>query len=218
MKRERLKEEQLAFALRPLLRRVAWLVDTKREWLLYAEEERAIRMRQPRRRRAWRYREGRQTAGGPNVICMKDFVPHGLFGGRPFRPLTVLDCRTREAFAIKSSANVRALQVAEVLESIQDHIVFWQSLLTIIRTDAQRRYAWAFRFRHSQSLLRRRHRFSQAIVRSTIQRLGSTTNLALSQRRTISIFTVRQTRARPRWNFGPWYPASGKPNADSMQG
>ena len=48
------------------------------------------------------------------------------------------------------------------------------------RTDAQRRNARAFRFRHSQSLARRRHRFSQAMVLSTIQRLGNTTNLPVS--------------------------------------
>ena len=83
------------------------------------------------------------------------------------------------------------------LESVQDHILCWQSLLSISRTDAQRRNAEAFRLRHSQSLLRRRQRFSQAMVRSTIQRLGSTTNLPVSQRRTISTFTSRQARAKP---------------------
>jgi len=77
-----------------------------------------------------------------------------------------------------------------------------------MRTDAQRRNASAFRFRHSQSLLRRLHRLSQAMVRSTIQRLGNTTKLPASQRRTISTFTARQTRARPALNFGPWYLAS----------
>jgi hypothetical protein len=45
--------------------------------------------------------------------------------------------------------------------------VVWQSLLSISLTDAQRRNASAFRLRHFQSLLRRRQRFSQAMVRST---------------------------------------------------
>ena len=83
------------------------------------------------------------------------------------------------------------------LESVQDHSQPLQSRLSISRTDAQRRNASAFRLRHSQSLLRRRHRFSQAMVRSTIQRLGNTTNLPVSQRRTISMFTWPQTRAKP---------------------
>src|ERR1700761_9307532 len=38
--------------------------------------------------------------------------------------------------------------------------------------------ARAFRFRHSQSLARRRHRLSQAMVRSTIHRLGKTNEFA----------------------------------------
>ena len=42
------------------------------------------------------------------------------------------------------------------------------------RTDAQYKKAWPFRFRHSQSLARRRHLFSQLIVRSTTQRRGNT--------------------------------------------
>ena len=38
--------------------------------------------------------------------------------------------------------------------------------------DAQRRNARALRFKHSQSLASLLHRFSQPMVRSTIQRLG----------------------------------------------
>lgn len=94
------------------------------------------------------------------------------------------------------------------LESVQEHIQRRQRRRSIMRTDAQRRNASAFWLRHSQSLLKRLHLFNQAMVRSTIQRLGNTTNLPLSQRRTISTFTARQTRARPVLNFGPWYPAS----------
>ena len=42
----------------------------------------------------------------------------------------------------------------------------------MILTDAQRRKASALWFIRSQSLASLRHRFSQAMVRSTIQRLG----------------------------------------------
>ena len=49
--------------------------------------------------------------------------------------------------------------------------------------DAQRRNASALRLRHSQSFASRRHLFSHAKVRSTIQRFGSTTNVfAVSER------------------------------------
>ena len=64
------------------------------------------------------------------------------------------------------------------------------------RMEAQRRKARALRLRHSQSLARRRHRLSQAMVRSTIQRLGSTTNLWRSERLTISTLTWPQACAQ----------------------
>jgi len=44
------------------------------------------------------------------------------------------------------------------------------------RIEARRKNASAFRLRFSQSLAKRRQRLSQAMVRSTIQRLGKTTN------------------------------------------
>src|ERR1700693_2041269 len=42
------------------------------------------------------------------------------------------------------------------------------------RIEARRKNAKAFRLRHSQSLAKRRQRLSQAMVRSTIHRLGKT--------------------------------------------
>ena len=54
--------------------------------------------------------------------------------------------------------------------------------------EASLRKASALRVRFSQSLASRRQRLSQAMVRSTIQRLGSTTNpLSRSDRLTISV-------------------------------
>jgi hypothetical protein len=56
--------------------------------------------------------------------------------------------------------------------------------------EAQRKIVNALRFRHSQSLADLRQRLSLAIVRSTIHRLGKTTNLlAVSDRLTISTLT-----------------------------
>src|SRR3954465_2485338 len=89
------------------------------------------------------------------------------------------------------------------LESIRDHIVSWQSFLTMRRTDAQRRKARALWLRHSQSFAKRRQRLSQPMVRSTIQRLGRTTNLWRSDRLTISRLTCRQTAFSPCLNFVP---------------
>ena len=51
------------------------------------------------------------------------------------------------------------------------------------RIEARRKNARAFRLRHSQSLAKRRQRLSQAMVRSTIHRLGKTAKpFALSER------------------------------------
>ena len=74
-------------------------------------------------------------------------------------------------------------------ESIRNHIVFRQSFRSMMRIEAQRRNASALRVKHSQSLANRRQRLSQPMVRSTIQRLGSTTNRPASDRLTISTLT-----------------------------
>jgi hypothetical protein len=55
------------------------------------------------------------------------------------------------------------------------------------RMEAKRKNAKAFRWWHSQSLAKRRQRLSQAMVRSTIHRLGKIAKpFAISERLTIS--------------------------------
>ena len=128
-----------------------------------------------------------------------------LFAQDALQGLRIIDL-TREVFDVvvmNPPFGALAAGTKEVLESVQDHFQPLQSLRSMSRTDAHRRNASAFWLRHSQSFARRRQRFSHAMVRSTIQRLGSTTNLPVSQRRTISTFTSRQTRAKPCRNFGP---------------
>jgi hypothetical protein len=61
-------------------------------------------------------------------------------------------------------------------ESVRKHQAGLQSFRSMRRIEARRRNASALRLRFSQSLASLRHRLSQAMVRSTIQRLGSTTN------------------------------------------
>ena len=71
-----------------------------------------------------------------------------------------------------------------------------QSFLSMRRIEARRKNAKAFRLRHSQSLARRRQRLSHAMVRSTIQRFGKTTNsLTPSERLTISMSRCGRTFA-----------------------
>jgi hypothetical protein len=79
-----------------------------------------------------------------------------------------------------------------------------QSFRSMSRMDASFKNARALRLRFSQSLARRRQRLSQAIVRSTIQRLGSCTNpLACADRLTISVSTQGRILASALPKIGP---------------
>ena len=61
-------------------------------------------------------------------------------------------------------------------ESVREHQAGLQSFRSMRRIDARRKNASALRLRFSQSLASLRQRLSQAMVRSTTQRRGSTTN------------------------------------------
>ena len=79
------------------------------------------------------------------------------------------------------------------------------SFRSIRRIDASLRNARALRVRFSKSLANRRHRLSQANVRSTTQRLGRILNpLTLSERLTISTANSGSSLASSVRNFGPW--------------
>ena len=90
-------------------------MNKKRVYRLYREEGLVIRSKLPKRKRAWRYRSDRPTAGGPNEIWAMDFMADQLFDGQSFRILTIVDCHTREALAIAPRTNFRAFQVVDVL-------------------------------------------------------------------------------------------------------
>ena len=63
-----------------------------------------------------------------------------------------------------------------ILESVREHQAGLQSFRSMRRIDARRKNASALRLRFSQSLASLRQRLSQAMVRSTTQRRGNTTN------------------------------------------
>ncbi len=77
--------------LHVLLRREGWPVNHKRTYRLYAEEGLSIRTKLPRRKRAWRYRQGRPRAEAANEVWAMDFMSDQLFDDRPVRILTVVD-------------------------------------------------------------------------------------------------------------------------------
>jgi putative transposase len=104
--------------LHVLLLREGYKLNHKRTYRLYREEGLSIRSKTPKRKRAWRYRSGRQEVAGANQCWAMDFMLDALFDGRAFRLLTVVDCHTRESLAIVPRANFKAFQVVEVLEQL----------------------------------------------------------------------------------------------------
>src|SRR5215472_9653936 len=84
-----------------------------------------------------------------------------------------------------------------VLESVRKHQAGLQSFRSMRRIEASRRNASALRLRFSQSFASLRQRLSQAKVRSTIQRRGSTTNpFVRSERLTISVSSCGKILAK----------------------
>ena len=90
----------------------------KRTYRIYRDEGLSIRSKLPKRKRAWRYRQGRPAIGGSNEVWAMDFMSDRLFDGRPFRILTVVDCYTREALSPTPRSNFRPFQVTEALDAL----------------------------------------------------------------------------------------------------
>ena len=80
------------------------------------------------------------------------------------------------AWLVASSSSEGLINADRFLESVRRLQAGLHSFLSMRRIEARRKNASAFRLRHSQSLAKRRQRLSQAMVRSTIQRFGKTTN------------------------------------------
>src|SRR5262249_30171537 len=79
-------------------------------------------------------------------------------------------------------------KLEQILESVRKHQAGLQSFRSMRRIEASRRNASALRLRFSQSFASLRQRLSQAKVRSTTQRRGSTMNpFVRSERLTISV-------------------------------
>ena len=104
------------------------------------------------------------------------------------------------------AANKAAIKASgQTEESVRKVYEGLQSLRSMRRMEASRRNASALSVRFSKSLARRRQRLSQARVRSTTHRIGSTSNpLALSDRFTISTASSGRCLATAWANCGPW--------------
>lgn len=101
-----------------LLRREGWLVNAKRIYRLYREEELIVRTKQ-RRKMARRLRVRTSLATRANECWSMDFVSDKLADGRTFRILTVIDQFTRECVALEADRAMTGKKVAEALEGTQ---------------------------------------------------------------------------------------------------
>ena len=110
----------------------------------------------------------------------------------------VLAAFDRFGFA-RSLALFQGMFAFALLESVRRLYAGLQSFRSMSRMDASLMKASALRLRFSQSLASRRQRLSQAMVRSTTQRLGWTTKpFTRSDRLTISVSRSGRMPARAR--------------------
>src|SRR6516225_6210367 len=113
-----------------------------------------------------------------NVAVNEPQLLAAMFNG----DANAFDVQTANGQAKADRANIIAS------ESVRKHQAGLQSFRSMRRIEASRRNASALRLRFSQSFASLRQRLSQAKVRSTTQRRGSTTNpFVRSERLTISV-------------------------------
>ena len=129
--RQRLRElaaERVRFGYRrlhALLRREKdpageprWVVNHKRIYRLYREEQLAMRRRKRRRFRA-EARIPLQRPTRANQVWTMDFTHDALSSGRKFRTLNLMDGFTREAPAIEVDTSLPGVRVVRVLERLK---------------------------------------------------------------------------------------------------
>ena len=150
--------------------------------------------------------EFRDKTTAPNQLWQTDFTYLKVIGWGWFYLSTILDDYSRYIIAWKLCTNMTADDVTATLklaleasESVRRLYVGLQSFRSMSRMDASLMKASALRLRFSQSLASRRQRLSQAMVRSTTQRLGWTTKpFTRSDRLTISVSRSGRMPARAR--------------------
>ena len=148
----------------------------------------------------------RDKTTAPNQLWQTDFTYLKVIGWGWFYLSTILDDYSRYIIAWKLCTNMTADDVTATLklaleasESVRRLYVGLQSFRSMRRMDASLMKASALRLRFSQSLASRRQRLSQAMVRSTTQRLGWTTKpFTRSDRLTISVSRSGRMPARAR--------------------
>jgi putative transposase len=101
-----------------MLRREGWPVNKKRVRRLYRLEGLQLRMRVRRRKHMCLHRGVPPQAQRTHERWSMDFVHDQLFGGRPFRMLTVLDQFSRQSALIEPRFSFSGRDVADALDGI----------------------------------------------------------------------------------------------------
>ena len=118
--------------------------------------------------------------GGHSDIALYG-ADDGYFFGNPIVPTSngATPDHGQDFALVQADATIETVAgglSGDALQSVRRLQAGLQSFLSMRRIEARRKNASAFRLRFSQSLASLRQRLSQAMVRSTIQRLGKTTN------------------------------------------
>ena len=101
-----------------LLLREGWHVNHKRVYRIYREEGLSIRTKRPKRHVSGARRVLRDKADYLNESWSMDFMADGLYNGRRFRVLTIVDNFSRESLGILVDQKIRGEHVAGFLDSI----------------------------------------------------------------------------------------------------
>ena len=101
-----------------LLRREGWPVNHKRVYRLYCQEGLNLRKKQNRKRAGGSLRVIRANAQGINDCWSMDFASDGLFDGRRFRVLSVVDIFSRECLGIDVNQGIKSQDVVALLDQI----------------------------------------------------------------------------------------------------
>ena len=100
-----------------LLRRESWRVNKKRVRRLYRLEGLQVRLRVRRRKHMALHRGPAPAPTGPGQRWSMDFVHDQLFGGRPFRVLTVVDQWSRQSPVLECGFSLTGRHVVAALEA-----------------------------------------------------------------------------------------------------
>lgn len=113
-----------------VLRREGLVRNRKRTWRIYRENDLTLKLRK-RHKRASRCRLELAEPVRPNERWAMDFMSDGLWSGRKFKVLTILDIFTKECLAIEVDTSINGNRVARVL----DGLILMRGCPAVITTD-----------------------------------------------------------------------------------